>query len=75
MDSRSRVIMCGGIPTKRDLEIVAEFREFLRTRKEEMPDNPSTGTDVGAPDLNAEWADELDTEEYRDPIGKDGSDD
>ena len=69
------VIMCGGIPSKRDLEIVAEFREYLRNRKDgKVPDSPA-GTDVGSPELNDEWPGELDTEEYRDPIGEEGSDD
>lgn len=35
------------------------------------PRNP--GSDVGAPDLNEEWSAELDTEEYRDPIAEDDS--
>lgn len=39
-----------------------------------MPETPH-GTDVGAPGLNDEWSEELDSEEYRDPIGEDTSND
>jgi hypothetical protein len=70
----STVIMCGGIPSKRDLEIVAEFTQFLRNRKEGKVSVSPSGTDVGSPQwLNDEWADELNTEEYRDPISEEGS--
>lgn len=33
------------------------------------------GSDAGAPGLNEEWPDVLDTEEFRDPLGEDESDD
>ena len=69
------VIMCGGIPSKRDLEIVAEFKQYLRNRKAEKVSVSPSGTDVGSPQLNDEWEDELNTEEYRDPISVEGSDD
>jgi hypothetical protein len=67
--------MCGGTPTQRDLEVVAKFHEFLRNRKDETVSESPSGTDVGAPDLNDEWPDDLNTEEYRDPIAEDGSND
>lgn len=70
----SAVIMCGGIPTKRDLEIVAEFRQFLRNRKGESMTTPRNeeGSDKGAPELN-DLVPDLDPEEYRDPLYPDVS--
>lgn len=69
------IIMCGGRPSSSDLIIVAEFRDFLRARREKEVSESPRGTDVGAPELNAEWPGELDTEEYRDPLGEDESSD
>lgn len=48
--------------------------ERWKEKGKEMSDTPH-GTDADAPDLNGEWEGELDTEEYRDPFGEDGSND
>jgi hypothetical protein len=72
VDPQPRVILCGpNKPSKRDLEIVAEFAEFLRNRKDEEVPTPqkNTGSDAGAPDLN-DLVENLDSEDYCDPIAE-----
>lgn len=74
MDTQPRVVKASGQPFSPLLanalygkqKIIPEWKDYT------VSDSPS-GTDAGSPDLNDEWPDEIDTEEYRDPIKEDGS--
>lgn len=75
MDSQPRVIKASGPAFSPFISNATEKGKIIPNWKDYEVSESPRGTDVGAPELNAEWPGELDTEEYRDPLGEDESND